>query len=414
MKRLLLTFAVLSLCGCASFGRGIAEAILDNPENTDNKKCEISGSEFAGIEQAFQNKETVKILMIHGVGTHVPGYSTRIRENLAAKLNLNIMSRRPKNITLLDPNNPKQEIGNLRVTRMQDDDDEKEFIFYELTWSSTTLEAKHILDFDKSGDYKYRRAAFNNTMKGFLDDVIPDPMIYLLDPNKYILKATKQSTCWMLGKSWDELQDGEKKVCQISSHQEMQNLKKENIIFITHSLGSKIMMDTLTDIVDSVASVDKNSSEASQLIIDELKTKKLTVFMMANQLPLLQITQPKPKVSGQIPQYCTTKGIHHDKRVFDKVNIIAFSDPNDLLSYDIPQQFVDEYIDSRICPEVTNVSINVADIISAFGVGVVNPVTAHTGYDNDNRVIEIIANGTRDYKNNDTLSKQCRFVKIKD
>ena len=136
--------------------------------------------------------------------------------------------------------------------------------------------------------------------------------------------------------------------------------------------------------------------------------------MMANQLPLLQITQPKPKVSGKIPQYCTPNGSYYNKRVFDKVNIIAFSDPNDLLSYDIPQQFVDEHIDSRICPEVTNVSINVADIISAFGVGVVNPVTAHTGYDNDNRVIEIIANGTRDYKNNYTLNKQCRFVKIKD
>lgn len=414
MKKLLLFLAVISLCGCASFGRGIAEAILDNPEKTDNKKCEISGSEFAGIELAFQNKETVKILMIHGVGTHVPGYSTRIRENLAAKLGLNTMSRRPKNITLLDPSNPKQEIGNLRVTRMQDEDDDKEFIFYELTWSATTLEAKKILDFDKSGDYKYRRAAFNNTMKGFLDDVIPDPMIYLMDPNKYILNATKQSTCWMLGKSWDEIKDGEKQVCNVSSHQEMQNLKKENIIFITHSLGSKIMIDTLTNIVDMVSAADKNSSQASQLIIDELKTKKLTVFMLANQLPLLQITQPKPKVSGKIPQYCTPNGSYYGKRVFDKVNIIAFSDPNDLLSYDIPQQFVDEYIDSRICPEVTNVSINVADIISAFGVGVVNPVTAHTGYDNDNRVIEIIANGTRDYKNNSTLSEQCRFVKIKD
>ena len=160
MKRLLLFLAVISLCGCASFGRGIAEAILDNPENTDNKKCEISGSEFDGIEQAFQNKETVKILMIHGVGTHVPGYSTRIRENLAATLGLTVMSRRPKNITLLDPNNPKQEIGNLRVTRMQDEDDNKEFIFYELTWSVTTLEAKKILDFDKSGDYKPFPSAF--------------------------------------------------------------------------------------------------------------------------------------------------------------------------------------------------------------------------------------------------------------
>jgi len=411
MKKLFFILAVLSLGGCASFGRGIAEAILEKPEKTDNKKCEISGSEFAGIEQAFQNKETVKILMIHGVGTHKAGYSTRIRDNLAAKLGLNVVARHAKNITLLNPNNPKQEIGNLRVIRMQDESDEKEFIFYELTWSITTLEAKKILGFDVSGDYKYRRAAFNNTLKGFLDDVIPDPMIYLLDSDKLILKAAQQSTCWMLGKSWNDIKDGEKRVCYISSHQELKNLKKENIIFITHSLGSKIMMDALTNIVNMVANIDKKSSPEAQLIIDELQTKKLTVFMLANQLPLLQITQPKPKISGKIPQYCSKNGIYRDKRVFDKVNIIAFSDPNDLLSYDIPQQFVDEYMDSRLCPEVTNVSINVADIISAFGVGVVNPVTAHTGYDNDNRVIEMIANGN---KKNEELLTKCRFTKIKD
>ena len=148
--------------------------------------------------------------MIHGVGTHKAGYSTRIRNNLAEKLNLTTMSRRSKNITLLNPDNPQQEIGNLRVTRMQDADDEKEFIFYELTWSITTIEAKKILDFDVSGDYKYRRAGFNNTLKAFLDDVIPDPMIYLLEPNNLILKSAKQASCWMLGKSWDEIKDKEK------------------------------------------------------------------------------------------------------------------------------------------------------------------------------------------------------------
>ncbi len=414
MKKLWLILVIFSLSGCASFGRGIAEAILEKPENTDNKKCEIIGTEFAGIEQAFQNKETVKILMIHGVGTHKAGYSTRIRDNLAAKLNLNMRSRYAKNITLLNPENPKQEIGNLRVTRMQDEDDEKEFIFYELTWSVTTLDAKKILDFDTSGDYKYRRAAFNNTMKAFLDDVIPDPMIYLLDKNQLIRKAAKQSSCWMLGKSWNELKDEEKRVCYVSSHQEIKNLRKENIIFITHSLGSKIMMDTLTDIVDYAASADGKSTGDAQMMIEELRNKKLTVFMLANQLPLLQITQPKPKVTGMIPQYCNKDGSHYNKRIFDKVNIVAFSDPNDLLSYDIQQHFVDEYIDSRMCPEVTNVSLNVADIISAFGVGVVNPVTAHTGYDNDNRVIEMIANGTIDYQDNVELKDKCRFIKIQD
>ena len=136
--------------------------------------------------------------------------------------------------------------------------------------------------------------------------------------------------------------------------------------------------------------------------------------MLANQLPLLQIAQKKPLVTNMIPQYCSSNGALRNKRVFEKVNIIAFSDPNDLLSYEIPQDFVDNYLDSRMCPEVTNVSLNVADVISAFGVGVVNPVTAHTEYDNDDRVIEMIANGINNFDDNSAINKRCRFMQVKD
>ena len=76
--------------------------------------------------------------------------------------------------------------------------------------------------------------------------------------------------------------------------------------------------------------------------------------------------------------------------------------------------FIDEYIDSRICPSVTNVSINIASEISAFGVGMVNPITAHTGYDNDERVINIISNGTSHIKENKTFSERCRFYELED
>lgn len=96
------------------------------------------------------------------------------------------------------------------------------------------------------------------------------------------------------------------------------------------------------------------------------------------------------------------------RQSFQKVNIVAFSDPNDILSYDVPQRFVDTYFDSRMCPAVTNVNLNVAEEISAFGMSVVNPVTAHTEYDNDVRIIEMIAQGTNDFKSNPLLSKNAR------
>ena len=155
-----------------------------------------------------------------------------------------------------------------------------------------------------------------------------------------------------------------------------------------------------------------DNAEEVQRILEILKNKEITVFMLANQLPLLQIGRPKPSVTNKIDAYCSPKSKMYKSRVFKQVKIIAFSDPNDLLSYGITQDFVDNYIDSRICPSVTNVDINIADIISAFGVGVVNPVVAHTEYDNDKRVIEIISKGTVDFQNDKILEAKCNFIKL--
>ena len=253
-------------------------------------------------------------------------------------------------------------------------------------------------------------------MKTFLNDVIPDPMIYLVDDKKLILNSAKQATCWMLSSDWDSLQDKQSKVCEVSSYNQMRNLTHENIVYITHSLGSRILLDSVIDVADEISDLklnpDSPSTAEAQRIIDILKHKEISVFMLANQLPLLQIGRPKPSVTNQIETYCSPQGKKYSSRVFQQVKIIAFSDPNDLLSYGIPQEFVDGYIDSRICPLVTNVDINIADIISAFGVGVVNPLTAHTEYDNDMRVIEIIARGTRNLDTNRLLSQRCSFTRL--
>lgn len=135
--------------------------------------------------------------------------------------------------------------------------------------------------------------------------------------------------------------------------------------------------------------------------------------MMANQLPILLIAKPLPRVHNQQRSYCTPQGKNYEKRVFKGVNIIAFSDPNDILSYTIPQNFADKYIDSRICPLVTNVSVNVAPEISAFGVGIVNPIEAHTYYERDAKVINLITHGTYDFQQNKALDEQCHFVKMR-
>ena len=145
MRKLLILSLLFMVSGCASFGRGVAEAII-NDKKEDTRQCEIQGSPLPGIDDLFKNKQVVKVMMVHGVGNHTPGYATRIRENLALKLGLDVFSRRDKDITLIDPDDRKTVIGNLRVTRMQNEEASKDLIFYELTWSVNTSLLKHILD----------------------------------------------------------------------------------------------------------------------------------------------------------------------------------------------------------------------------------------------------------------------------
>ena len=68
--------------------------------------------------------------------------------------------------------------------------------------------------------------------------------------------------------------------------------------------------------------------------------------------------------------------------------------PLDIMSYPVPDRFAERYIESRLCPSVTNVTINVAAVNALLGLGeVANPLSAHTGYDADERVGALLARG---------------------
>ena len=93
------------------------------------------------------------------------------------------------------------------------------------------------------------------------------------------------------------------------------------------------------------------------------------------------------------------------------MNIIAFSDPNDILSYPVPLDFASNSIDSRICPQVTNVSLNVATQKSLFdAASFANPLTAHSGYMEDDRVIDLIANGIKGGSLSPLIAERCKWL----
>jgi len=410
---IIISLASLLLSGCSSLGKGIAEAFLEKEDTDDTRVCEVWGEKFAGLSsQLIQNDGKVKVLMVHGVGDHQPGYSTEFYEKLAKELDLSVTSKKHKNIQLSSRNNPEKPLGNLRIRRYLNKQKTKEFLFYELSWSDITVKEKDVLAYDNSGEYSFRRAEINDLMKRFSNDTGPDPIIYLGESRKSILTSFSESFCWMTSGSWDDLPTDTKAVCNTP---DVSSINNDQYAFVSHSLGSRIAIDGMQRIADFLS----NGTEHRKVNIsvkNALREKTIPIYMMSNQLPMLQLGRKLPEVSGQKSEYCSEQGEKYSERILTKTPIIAFSDPNDLLSYAIPPRFVDKYLDSRLCIDVTNININIAFVYDVFGMGkLANPMEAHVGYDTDDRVVALIAKGVGNKETTaDIVNKRCRWIETID
>jgi hypothetical protein len=411
-KTTLLLCLGLGLNGCASIGRGIAEAVMERDVEADTRLCEVTGERFTGLKPQLEvPNRKMKVMMVHGVGNHSPGYSTQFLEKLTKELDLTVTTKAYKNIALASPKDPNKKLGNLRIKRYLNHDKSQEILFYELTWSSITAKDKEILAYDNSGEQSFRRAEANDLLKKFSNDTGPDPIIYLGEKREDILTSFAQSFCWMVRGDWNSLPDDVQEVC---SSKNVTPFFNDSYAFISHSLGSRITIDGLQRLASILSSSNENAAYYTA-ISNVLKNKEVPIYMMSNQLPMLQLGRALPEVTNQQAAYCSPEGAKYSERMLKKTNIIAFSDPNDLLSYALPPDFVNKYLDSRLCIDATNININVAKVYDAFGLGkLANPMDAHIGYDNDDRVIALIAKGIANDKTAPIVNERCRWVETID
>ncbi|HEY5141833.1 MAG TPA: hypothetical protein VIJ25_21320, partial [Methylococcales bacterium] len=234
----------------------------------DVRVCQVRGKAFAGIAPGLAKPHSkTKVLMVHGVGDRLPGYSTELMEKLSVQLKLTAKSSSFKDIQLMSFSDPEKKLGNLRVTRLQNENSSKELWFYELTWSEITRDQKSILAFDNSGEFSFRRARVNDMLKIFTNDTAPDPIIYLGESRDLILRSFGQAFCWMGKDSWNEIPGDGRHGCDFTNIIN-ENFDHDEIVFISHSLGSRIVIDGLTRIVSLLERPDKKS------ILNTLDRKK--------------------------------------------------------------------------------------------------------------------------------------------
>ncbi len=417
---------VALLTGCASFGEGLGRAVLGQlgEEGEDTRACEIEGAAFTGTLQALEmqrgqppigsvpseQRSLLKVMMVHGISRHQPGYSGTVSANLARSLGLDSMSPQIKTTEIIHPAFPGETLAIFTVRRFTDAAREREMLFYELTWSGLSDPARERLSFDDSEVFARQRATFNRTAKAFANNALVDPLVYVGRGRERILTAVRQGVCWTYSSDWDSFPaNGEP--CLVSDPAFGSRIDPDSIFFVTHSLGSRIVLDALQTTAEAIDAQMQTNPVAAP-VKAKLQRHSPTVFMLANQLPLLQAGFEPVPVAGEVGAYCRPGGAHVADRLFQQTDLIAFNDPNDIMSYPIPDDFTQYDIDSRLCPRVANVTLNVANVISVPGAGTfANPLAAHSDYEADERVIALMTAGLGQPETLPVVTERCSWIR---
>jgi len=410
---LILTIALLS--GCSSISKGITQAYLEQ-ETEDTRECWITGRSFDGLDSLFQVEnepasgtsvsDKLKILMVHGIGNHAPGYSRRLQDGLVEEFAFESVDETIKTIPLSHPAYPDT-LGVLRVHRYMSLQSAQEMLFYELTWDSIVDQEKQLLSFDYSTEASVKRAPFNHTLKTFINNTVPDALMYNTKYRGPIQLSVAQAICWILSEEWENLPNNQESNCSVNDSSYLSQFEHSNFAVISHSLGSRISLDALQEAMQHISKRPDH-----QNISDMFKSKPMYLYMLSNQLPLLQLGQDLPQVHDQVRSFCTADGDKYDERFFEKLQIVAFSDPNDLFSYAVSPDYANRYIDSRLCPVVTNITIQVAQVRS-FLLGtseVANPLVAHSDYEVDSRVLKMLVSGFGKDHGQEEPKSRCEFI----
>ena len=417
---------------------GAMEKLIDavREPGKDDRACSVRGWKFHGLnarldEERVENESILKLLIIHGIGEQTPRYSGDLVGRIMKRMKFTKKNNKTIIIKLdrLSPENPhavlyvttyfKDDKRSANNTTIGETETINQIIIFEVTWSDLLLKSRRSLSYDDGAKFGFKRAKINSLVKQFFNDRVVDPLVYTRNDavGKAMRHSVEQSMCWMTFGEWDDYieydykqYDNRKQDTKClwgtpvgpegrplkQYNAEFSNLfnkvKNDSYAILTYSLGSQMALDGLAFLSDKIKDPTIDGDELDNLR-REMRKKNVTIFMFANQLSLLQVGREIAKnKTGKIDDICNKNSTENGERWLESLSIVAFSDPNDLLSYPVPSDFPDEYIESKFCPRLTNVILNIATEINILNLA--DPLTAHSDYDKDERVIKLIVDGS--------------------
>ncbi len=322
----------------------------------------LEGS-FVGIrsrlDETTRNNTTLHIIMIHGMNDHCPGYGETFAQNLTKALQLR--TNADETFTTLPSDWPDANV----LREFSSSQSNSVIKFHELTWTPTTLPEK-TKAFEKDRRFKRGRVLVNAKLKhDVIDEGFGDAILYLSpgfhtrmqDP---IVRTLKKVT--------EQTRPGDK------------------IILVASSLGSKMTFDAVQSAEES-----QEPGILSQQHITDFKVRTTDIIMLANQVPLLNLGARTNSLKA-----FTGKSVHEKSKSSENenasffVNVVAATDPNDLLSYPLKRE--DVLPDDRHSAHVSLGNIyshNTSAILGLF----VWPTSAHEDYDKNRWVMRQLVTG---------------------
>jgi hypothetical protein len=344
---------------------------------------------IAGLIEQDSSKQ-VDVLLVHGMCTHTRADAKRAIDDLLAVLDRNLLPETAKSSAL------PPEVDGVEIEHRWARVGQGAVRFTALIWSPLTAPLKEQLAYDNTGvasdcaaagACKPQRASINGALKdGLLNDCLSDAMIYQGASRPVIRQKLANAIAQVLEASQAQARDD--------------GLTPGSFALVADSLGSKMSFDALQQMLNPQASEKQRSVGAAAF--DRLAL----VFMQANQMPILGLAEQaiaqdggrsvqwRPGADAML-QLLRDKGTQRGMKSAEdgqsaspipRLSLVAFTDPNDLLSY-------------RLLPSIYAVpGIDVADVLvsnSSTYFGLLElPNKAHSAYRLNAEVTRLIACGS--------------------
>ena len=243
------------------------------------------------------------------------------------------------------------------------------------------------------------RQAFASAAKDFIDDKLADVVLYGGTYRESVMRPSLQAAlCYVI----DGTPSHDGKTCRHSDY-------SERTVIITHSLGGYMMMDAIDDELRREKPGGVYAESAARAILKNTQY----IFMMANQLALLDLTtlDGYPRRLGGRPTEADVAEHFASRWAAIRLKsplpprdtgadgtegattrqIVAFSDPNDVLSWRLKPYNLKLPRSEWGSVKLTNVYLSNGEFSVPLLIS--DPTTAHTGYFDNQVVMDMLVCG---------------------